>query len=422
MNKRKILLQMLKLSMYLGLSIIVGAFLLIIVYTIPTDLMYDNLCDSIEIFSTEGMHRHLIYGYYFTDLDNSTDSIMLNIATYASEESPIHLAMNNPRLTYDDMNNVQALAQSVYGGENAHITNYSRYWHGYLVLLKPLLLMFSYQEIRIINMIVQFILLIFVLNLLSEKVGKKYMYAFSIAVLTLNPGALALSLQYSDIYYISLLSMAVLLMYNEWLKEGRDRYLMLFLLSGISTAFFDFLTYPIVTLGFLLVTYLLLNNCTLKKNIYEIAFFSCSWLYGYIGMWAGKWIMASIFTSDNVLRDAFDNILFRLNGDVGGESVSWSEVIAVNIDVIINKPIFILCVVSFIMLMLYALLKKCHLRFDYKLLIPLSCICLYPFFWYSTVKNHSINHYPYAYRNLAILVYSGLSMILNSIGFSQSES
>ena len=67
-----------------------------------------------------------------------------------------------------------------------------------------------------------------------------------------------------------------------------------FLIVGILTSYFDFLTYPVVTLGIPLCCYFLLESDRLWNNIKRLTGFSVSWAIGYAGMCAAKWVIADL--------------------------------------------------------------------------------------------------------------------------------
>ncbi len=39
--------------------------------------------------------------------------------------------------------------------QGAEVINYPRYWHGYLIILKPIMVLLNYQQLRIVNFILQ---------------------------------------------------------------------------------------------------------------------------------------------------------------------------------------------------------------------------------------------------------------------------
>lgn len=112
---------------------ILGTLLLGLVYSIPTDKAFTRyrFNGSKMIESREGWHRYLI-DYDASILDNVTESEMLRIASSPlpkhTGENLFQYAMRGYRIEDHGMNE----SDFVYNG-------YERYWHGYLVILKPLL-------------------------------------------------------------------------------------------------------------------------------------------------------------------------------------------------------------------------------------------------------------------------------------------
>jgi len=61
------------------------------------------------------------------------------------------------------------------------------------------------------------------------------------------------------------------------------------MLAGISTAFFDLLTYPVVALGIPLIIFTALTSeMGIRKNIKKIFEHSLSFSIGYAGMWGAN--------------------------------------------------------------------------------------------------------------------------------------
>ena len=71
-------------------------------------------------------------------------------------------------------------------------------------------------------------------------------------------------------------------------------------MSGILVAFFDLLTYPIAALGMLLVLQLLMFESNFIKDVIRAARSSIVWIIGYLGMWCGKWVVASLLKTINL--------------------------------------------------------------------------------------------------------------------------
>lgn len=71
----------------ISMTIAAAGAMMILVYLIPTERMFDNARKSVGIFENEGGSAQMIHGYLGTALDNYTDTWMLRIAFYDGNES-----------------------------------------------------------------------------------------------------------------------------------------------------------------------------------------------------------------------------------------------------------------------------------------------------------------------------------------------
>ena len=112
---------------------------------------------SSAVFDYEGVYPQLVQGYKSSQLDNCTDAIMLGIAAYSEEpaggiKKAAALAMDARRVEFrgdDPVRSLNDYVNEVEGKEEQkQVVGYTRYWHGYLIPLKLLLLFFDYGDIR----------------------------------------------------------------------------------------------------------------------------------------------------------------------------------------------------------------------------------------------------------------------------------
>ena len=127
-------------------------------YMIPNKRISWHVSESLNQLKTEGVYQRLFFDTPAAQLDNFTDSWMLNLAVSADGKQPLKSAMKNPHkstLSYSkgEVDKVGDL-EGVMTNKDYEVKSYSRYWHGYLTILRPLLVLFSYTEIRYINMFV----------------------------------------------------------------------------------------------------------------------------------------------------------------------------------------------------------------------------------------------------------------------------
>ena len=259
-------------------------------------------------------------------------------------------------------------------------------------------------------MCIEFLLAILLLYKLS-KIDPIYMFAYAIALLFINPVTVALNFQNADIYILTLLFSNVILFFNDWLKEN-NRYYLLFTLIGILTVYFDLLTYPVVTLGVSLITMLLVN----KKSIKDVILCSLSWTLGYLGMWLGKWAIASLLTNTNVIEDAINSITIRSsNLDNSGISVSFIDVMNIFKESIHDTPMVVLGILSIAIIALYMIINKYKpvINKEYFVsIVPFAVVMIIPYAWAFVIRNHFVTHQFLEYRTMAISVLAKLVIII----------
>lgn len=138
-------------------------------------------------------------------LDNFTDAIMLNNAVFEGTGSVVDDAMNNPYVNVDGLEQTRSLVKYVSDDSaNKIIINYPRYWHGYLVWLKPLLLVMNYADIRVLFMFIQMFLVLFAALEIYKKSRYKAAVPFVFSMCCLNTISTAMCMQYACMYMITL--------------------------------------------------------------------------------------------------------------------------------------------------------------------------------------------------------------------------
>lgn len=405
-----------KYAVALGVSIIIGMLMLVAVYTLPVAPMKANVARSSEIFNYERIYPQIVQGYKYMQLDNYTDSIMLGAAIYDGAESTIYKAVNNYHI--DSTQIEPDLAMTNYANEvtayDYFAVSYGRYWHGYLVPLKLLLLFFDYGDIRILNFFLQNFLLFMIIRQLYRIHMEQYAPAFLGMIFVLNPLTAALSLQFSAVYYIVLLSTILFLHLVECREDNESKINHLFFATGILTAFLDFLTYPLVPFGILIVLYLIVNGENIKigsiKPLLQKGFL---WGAGYFGMWSGKWLAGSILTKRNLFADALNQIVLRASSGIydGPEGYSRLDALLRNIGVLMKWP-FLIAGFSggvFLVIPLRKLTRKMIYR-NAALILFLTAAAFLPVIWILVTAGHAYAHCWFTYKEFGISIFAVLSL------------
>lgn len=407
------IISMVVISAFLGLSILCG------IYALPTDgRVIQNAQASAITFAKEGEPFSWAYGNISGLLDNGTDSIMLRRAIFPGTGDILKDALQNPGHIYSNSNLMEMLRKDLNKEtEGQEIKSYGRYWHGYLLYLRPLLFFCTVGQIRMLNGIVQLLLAFYLFTLIGEKLGKKVQWAFLLTYLSLNPISLAMSFQYSTMYYImTLTSLWFLNKESELLKNSR--YIFIFTAAGIGTAYFDFLTYPLVSYGIPQVLLLLLldkkQQLNQKWSGVIIAIKSgLAWLLGYGGMYLSKWLLLWYFIGYDAFTEAIKQIAYRMSDSVIISEAIWGpelscsilQVIGLNVFVMVQNP------VCWGLLLFWTIQWIRHLKMKAKkermpLKNALGIVAFAPFAWYMVLTNHSYVHLWFTFRELSIFIFA----------------
>lgn len=402
--------------------IVLGALLLFCAYLLPTGRMKSHIAESDETFNYEGIYPMIIQGYKCTQLDNYTDGLMYTTAIYPGSGDTLRDMLENPRIEYDDVNMVQGMndyANDVQGREShKYEITYGRYWHGYLVILKTLLLFLNVSEIRMLNLMMQGTLFCILLYLVRKRIGAVYQIPLLLMEAVLKPIVLPLSLQYSWVYYVGILSAIVFLIKEQWQSKS---IFLLFLVTGMITSYVDLLTYPLITLGLPMMVFLLRwqkKDGTWRKKLLYFMGNSMFWGIGYAVMWGSKWILNSIFTNGNIFENVRTEIEIRLsNTGEAQEIFTAGMVLQKNYDVIKQFPFQLLWIAFLIFVVVYYIVEKRRKKIEKinsnQLLnvLPWLGLSIIPLAWIAVMGNHSWVHYWFTYRELSVTVL-GLSCFL----------
>lgn len=367
---------------------------------IPSSRLRSNIGKSLVTLKKEGTYPSFGLPWRKIILDNYTDPLMMNTAYSVDSSHLLKSALAGLRFedSNDSVNQISNL-EKLYTRQVVPKTGYERYWHGYLIFLRPLLVFFSYSGIRnIVTFMLYGALIIF--SIFSwKRLGKAKTLFIIIGLFAVDFFYLGRSMQFTGVFLIGLFSSIYLLMNN---KRNPETYVPFFIAGGL-TAFFDLLTAPLVTLGILLIVSSILDNKDIKKIIIN----SLSWLGGYFIFWSSKWVLAELFVTPNAITTSLNQIV---NRTVNKADVNFSQLKAVSLNFFQivgydkqNKIIIlILGIFTLFIWLRYFTFKKEKLKNAVLWLM----IGIIPYAWYLIVANQSYLHCWYTYRNQLMSVVS----------------
>ena len=138
--------------------------LLLAAYALPGEPVRDHVYDSAVKIAGEGLYPEYL-NFKLFQMDNYTDTIMLTEAASADEAPPLTAMMTNTAYNVD---NFETLADDLQwyierdwatGAQRTDAPalvpfSYARYWHGYLIWLRPLLLVTDITGVRVVQYLV----------------------------------------------------------------------------------------------------------------------------------------------------------------------------------------------------------------------------------------------------------------------------
>lgn len=378
----------------------IAALALTLVFCIPVKT--ENVQKSLEILDWEGSRPianvlsnqgdYQGLGFHPAVLDTVTDADMLRIAL-AETADPLHQAMD--------------------------MSDYARYWHGYVLILRPLLYFMDYSDFRIWNCFLQIALVCYIAFLIWKATGmKRYVLAFLTSYALLMPPALFLSLQYSWAFYLSFGGILLVVKKSEFLSAGSN-YAFFFLIVGMMTSFFDLLTFPLLTWGFPVIWWIVMKGDKMggAERFKKVVFSGVSWVAGYALFWILKWVIATLVLGRNVIADGIGEAFYRVS-DEGVVVMSLMQVYDRWEVLYCNWRPYEYGAYSALLIAWMIWAVFCGIWNGWKvragsgvyLLVALSSIV-----WYLALFNHTVLHHFFTYRIYGVSILAFLCLLAEMV-------
>lgn len=394
-------------TMILGFS----ASLYIVCRFCSETLIRDNVRRSVSVLTAEGVYPN--YNGEGTDAgqDNFTDSLMLNINYNIESEQAWQSAMamtyTKPQEEFIGIDALQSLE------DNEIKVKYARYWHGYMVFLRPLLTITDYAGIRQIQKIVLGVLCVLTCLIICKYLGILRTLPLLLGFLAIKVWRIPLSIQYMGTTMLMLILICIIIYIYQ--NEKRRRYLVcLFYIAGGCTSFIDLLTTPIIVMGVPVIYLLFCMEKTEDKNIQnitkEIVGCICAWGLGYAMIWASKWVLASLSLGENIIQNAVAQSQEYLGQGTGGEGAVM-QALKKNIYYLLDndsKVVLFGGICLSVAIIIGGYLKRDYAFERKKDTVYFLCcfivLAFSPYLWYCVLGNHSAIHAYFTYRAQIVTV------------------
>lgn len=249
-------------------------------------------------------------------------------------------------------------------------------------------------------MMLDILLMFLIFNTLKDMGFGREAWGYIVAVLFILPVVIPLSIQFSVMFYLTNIALWILLKKYHQIVEKNGMHLY-FQTIGMAASYFDFLTYPIASLGVPMVCLVLLDtDHSVWLKIRKIITLSISWGFGYSAMWAGKWVLSTLILKDNVIANALSQVLLRSSHIQDGEKISTIDTWIRNLEFYFEKPYLILIVICMIVAIVGIFRNRKFITDVIVDIFPFMLIAAMPFVWFAFAGQHSYEHHWFTFRGL----------------------
>ena len=382
---------------------------------IPRSMIRENMSDSAEYLCKYPRTYNMIASIPSSERDLYADCITLNIAWNFQEDKPLASIMESKYYT-SNQEFSEAFRSSVQENLPAE-TQYLRYWHGSSGVIRFLHLMMSLPQIYIVHALLLVILLFWLVRILiiNEMHNEAAMLVIALGMVAI--WFVPFCLEYTWVFLLMFLTAIVglkLTIHGQYLYCGY-----LFLVAGMLTAYLDFLS----TETLVLVVPLLLiirviertkqtdDQHSLLRKIWQISIEAgLMWGIGFIGMWIGKWILASAVLQMNVMPLVSSHIVERIGGvrPVSSPILYVLDAVRRNIQLVfpLEFGIYGGIVVLLLVIVFFVrptIQKRIEIRSSirWRLVLLYGILGMIPIVRFMLLHNHSWYHQFFTYRALA---------------------
>lgn len=405
------------------LGILVG--LLYLTAWIPKEMFREKLLASaVYLEENEDEFYQLSDGNRATEIHNYADAITLNIMYSINGENRWDELMMSP--FYSDNANEEyqmiSLLRERIEEEKQADTIYDRYWHGMMILLRPLFCIFNIEQLRILMLVI----LVGLLTLLSVQLWRKGFKTLTVslwvAAFVSDYYMVAACIEYQPTWLIMLIVSLVAIKFYQ----KRNFILGLAVTSGVCCAFFDFLTTETIAIVIPLVIVLCLWNRegllkSLKQGIGLVCSCGAAWGIAYIATLMVKWTLSGMAFGEERFSQAIQMILYRQGAEIvpnSGTGAAYPQAVTALLtnvrllfglnDIVSLGGMLGILVFGIVIMacVIYIFRKKgtdCVLSI---LLFLLGCV---PLVRIMVLNNHSLEHCFFVYRALFATLVCGIT-------------
>lgn len=395
--------------------------LLLSVKFIPNEKIRDNLEKSALYFKDKDAYQFLDSRESMNKVqDNRSDAILLQVVYYEKSDDVFRSTMKNEYYEDFEYGGGYAVYQASLG--MSPNTEYSRYWHGLALFVRPLLTVTDLTGIRKTVFVLLCILLLVSIIMLCVRKRWDAAILLLISLSCVGFWCSSMSLEYEYIY----LALLTILPFYIWLeKRGDDALMCLAVAGGVLTAFLDFLTFETVVYLVPMILVLLIREKegrleNAKKTLWMVVTDGVIFVVSFGAMYLLKWTLASAAYGYSVFGKALSSAAYRFGETADFEQLSkvkqffyaplanlsalYGGVGRVDAGHIAGGLFLTILVVSSVYYLLRGKQKSAASP-------ALWLMAAVPFVRYLVLNNHSYLHNFYTYKALQVTILAVLTLV-----------
>lgn len=353
----------------------------------------------------------MINNCYSIDTNNKLESIILQRRNYNPGITEI---IKTDRYDLDTNYNINNHAYDLFGlfsADKDYVSYiYHRYWHGYEVILRPLLMFFNEKQMRVLHFYTLLFLILTLCFALYKRNKKIESFIIFATLITTHYNEMHSVLEG---YYllISTLILSILITMN--IINKKNIFIIEFIFGAI-IQYLDFLTTPALSYLFPIIIYYIVNNkefISYKDTIKFIFLTGINWLLGYTILWASKWVLADALYNLGTIKEVIQQFIMRTVNTKHTADVNFgvkqymigSFMEPINFYSKENALMILTIGLSFVLMFIKSILVLFRkAKFNIKdNLFYIICILIMAS-WFLVFSEHTSHHYFFTYRNCII--------------------
>lgn len=445
-------------------TIVICIALLFLTALIPQNALQNNMERSSDYYNNHQMFDHVTDYMFLSRQDNYADCILTNIIYHIDQNDLVKSILSASYYNPEDEGVQTSFAYAV-GNKVEPNVDYSRYWHGSMVLLRPLFVIFDIAGVRMVLGILILIMTVWFEVLLFKNHYSVFGVCYGIGLMLVSVWMCAFCVEYAMPFVVMSVELPVLLVLltrayekkdaqNDKVKrdenkldnqkadehklDNRKPEVILWAVlacAGIVTAFVDFLTTETVTFTMAYILYLIVKNRhnqmkPIKEELICLIKSGIVWFASYGLMIALKWVLALAVLGKDAFFNALSQAALRISGDATLGNVPGAEVVS-NYERISGalwrnmgciypfkstmsygtSMIFILLVGLIVFSLWYLFREKTKSCINKVLAI----VSLLPVMRFLVLNNHSYIHFFFTYRALLVSVVVIMYILTNCV-------